>query len=235
VNALLGLELETFPEELLGLLDDPNPRLRATLVRLMSQTGYRIPGNHIYKLLNHKGIKVRLGTLDLVCQVRETACVPTVRFLCYRDPALPVRSKAIAALVDLTGIRALPDLQALAFDAHPAVRAAVASSIGKMGVPLPAQAISILEHLRNDDETREVAESVLRTLPEPGVAAEPLETPGLPLPLPDPWTVTRQDFLTACIEWHDTLGKAALDGQDADEALAVQSALSSLIVALGRG
>jgi hypothetical protein len=129
----------------------------------------------------------------------------------------------------------LPDLQALAFDAQPGVRSAVARSLGTLGAPLPAQAISILEHLHNDPETHALADAILQGLPESTGPGEPLATPELHLPFPDRWTVTRQDFLTACIEWHTTLGNAAPDSKNADELLAVQSALSDLIATLSRG
>jgi HEAT repeat protein len=235
VEALSSLGIETFPEELLDLLADPNRRLRASLLKLVDQTNYDLPSIHLRKLLNHESAVIRFDTLELVGQRRKRACVPTVRFLCYRDSAPHVRSNAIATLVELTGTSALPDLQALAFDPQPVVRFAVAKSIGDLRTPLPPQAISILEHLRNDSEIHGIAAAILERFPEHTIPSGPLTIPALYLPFPEDWVVTQQDFLTACIQWHATLAETASNAKSAEEESEVQSALSSLIVTLSRG
>lgn len=234
VNALLELEPDTFPVELLALLDDPNLRLRIATLKLMGQTRYRLLLNHIRKLLNDESPAIRMAALEYVCEIRNLASVATVRFLCYRDSLSFVRTRAIAALVSLTDANALSDLQALAFDADVSVRSAVASAIGEFSNPLPDQAIAILNHLRNDSATREIAETILQNLPDHPIPSAPLASPKTSLPFPDQWVVSRKDFLTACVQWHTALGKAEIDESCADEVFTVQSALSSIIVTLSR-
>jgi len=210
VSALLGMELEAFPEELVDFLIDPNVNLRASLLRLAGKTGYCLTHACLQRLLSDAAPKVRLEALNSLCQARDTALVSNVRFLCHRDPELNVRTRAIAALVSLSGTQALPDLQTLAFDPEPPVRSAVAKS---------------LEHLRHDAVTGRVAESILQNSPAHAIPITPLAPPASSLPFPDPWSVTHEEFLSACMQWNATLVNAGLDLENAGEACAVQTAL----------
>lgn len=236
VSALLALEVEKFPLELLELLEDPSPRLRASILRLVYQTQHPLQHILLRKLLHDESQGVRLGALDVVCQTQDTRSIPTVRYLCYRDPNMRVRAKAVETLVKLAGLKALPDLHALAADNQPVVRFSVANSMGNLSVPLPNQAIAILEYLRNDDQivVQKVADAMLKSPPDHNVPLGPFTLPRSASSPPDDWNVTRSDFLAACIQWYSKLAKPELIDESSEEIFDLQSALALLIAALSR-
>jgi HEAT repeat protein len=234
LDALMSLGLKTFPVELLPSLEDPKPELRATLLRLIIQTHYPIPPLRARRFLHDNSDKVSSAALDLVCQLRDLGSVSTVRYLCQRSPKVYLRARAIGVLVKMIGLQALPDLQIFAFEESFPIRLAVAQSLGGLGSVLPDQALSILEFLRNDKDLRETVESILQKLDDYKTSPEPLQRPKPWLPFPDPWIVTRLDFLTACAQWKTALDQAKIASEHADEALEVQSALIELITILNK-
>ncbi len=233
-DALLDLDIANFPVELLELLNDPNAELRAAILGLIYQTHYPIPHLRVRKFLHDEASNVRLQALDLVAIGQDSEAIPTVRFLCYRDTKTYVRAKSIVSLVKLIGLNALPDLHALAFDEKFAVRAAVVSSLGSLGPDLPDRAISILEHLHNNEETRDIADTILQTLTDPKTSLKPLDPPKSWLPFPDNWAVGQPEYLIACTQWLNAIGQAEFDSEHIEEALAAQTALSTLITLLSR-
>jgi HEAT repeat protein len=234
LDALSNLGLNAFPVELLPLLDDPNPELRAALLRLIIQTHYPVPPLRVRRFLHDKSEKVSMAALDLVCQLHDSGAVSTVRYLCQHSTKVYLRARAIAALVKLIGLQSIPDLQIFAFDESLPIRLAVAQSLGGLGSVLPDQALAILEFIRNDKAVRETVESILRKLDDYKTSPEPLQRPKPWLPFPDPWIVTRSDFLTACTQWKTALDQAEIATEHADEVLEIQSALIELITRLNK-
>jgi HEAT repeat protein len=236
VSALLELEVEKFPLELLELLDDPSPRLRVSILRLVYQTQHPVQHILLRKLLHDESQGVRLGALDVACQTQDTRSIPTVRYLCYRDPKTRVRAKAVETLVKLAGLKALPDLHTLAADNQPVVRFSVANSMGNLSAPLPNQAVAILEYLRNDDQidVQEVADAMLKSPPDHNVPLGSFTLPRSTSSLPDDWIVTRSDFLSACNQWYSKLAKTEPIDESSEEIFDLQSALAILIAVLSR-
>jgi HEAT repeat protein len=143
--------------------------------------------------------------------------------MAHEDASAFVRPVAVAALTDLQGEQALPDLGVLASDANTLVRGAVAEALGKRGA-LPQEGQAILARLAVDAAApvAKMAQEALARQPEtPAALALPaLAHSLLPLALLDQAAAARA-FLA---RW-----QAELPAQDSAERARVEQALATLL------
>jgi HEAT repeat protein len=176
VQALIDLRAEEAAPALLGMLNRllgsvHEEKLCCSLLFLMTAVNYRFAMPDVRAFLAHRQPGVRCAALKAAARWRDREAAPAVRDLALQDPSAFVRPVATAALVELLGEQALPDLEALAGDTNSLVRAAVAE--GLAGLPdVPPRGRALLVRLADDPAApvARVASEALARLPEVAVS-----------------------------------------------------------------
>ncbi|HOG46137.1 MAG TPA: HEAT repeat domain-containing protein [Anaerolineae bacterium] len=232
VLALLALQAEEAAPLLAGLLADPSSELRAGLIRLMLQAGYRDALPAVRAALDDPGAAVRIAALKAVAQWQDVAALERVRELAARDRSPHVRVQAVHSLALLAGPQAAAGLAALLSDLNTRVRLAAVTELGRLQA-LPVEAVVGLQRLAAEEEVLEVAEAARAALATlgtvPAVTAAP--PPPRPRAVPEALRGQAEALLAGLERWQQALPSLVGHG-DMAELARVDVALTTLIAAL---
>ena len=153
--------------------------------------------------------------------------------MCHNDPNPYIRADAIDSLIRLMGRDSLPDLLDLTHDPNTKVRDAVAAGLAGLD-NLPAEAVSALKNMANDEGVGDVALSALAELVSNsgGLVPLPIETQRETL-VPEGIISELASLLTQLESWQTGLS-AYLDSRSVDQIADIDAALTTLIVVLRR-
>jgi HEAT repeat protein len=231
VQALIDLRAEEAGPALLPLLNRllgsvHEEKLCSSLLYLMTAIDYRFAMADVRAFLGHRLAGVRCAALKAVARWHDREATDTVQALARQDPSAFVRPVAVAALVELAGEAALPDLEELAGDANALVRSAIAEALGKRAT-LPAAGQQILTRLAEDTAApvARAAREALERQPTPPAAPAVCEPAKLvPAGLQEQAAAARA-FLA---RW-----RAELPEAPAQERARIEQALATLLDVLG--
>lgn len=215
------------------MLRDPSSKLRHSLLLLLDRADLPEVAPYVRPLLRDASSENRRLALGMVARWKDRGAVEEIRRMVASEPNPYTRPIAAAALRDLIGERAVPDLLPLAEDPNAGVRLEVAEALAGLGPPSP-QVAATLGRLARDEDGRVAARAraalEARREAERGEAARAPDSPrGLLVPL-ELWPeVPHLHRLLAA--WRDALGSRS--GECPLEVVSeLDGALTRLIAAL---
>jgi HEAT repeat protein len=231
VRALMDLNADSAPEILTHMLADPSSKLKNQLLSLIVKANFRKALTAVRPLLEEQNVEIRHRTLRIVTEWQDFAALDRVRWMCHNDPNPYIRADAIDSLIKLTGRDSLPDLLNLAHDPNTRVLGAVAAGLGGI-TNLPAEAVSALRNLANDEWVGDVARSALAELDHNSgrILPLPIETQRETL-VPEGIISDMASLLTQLESWQAGLS-AYLASRSVDQIADIDAALTTLIVVL---
>ena len=233
VRALIDLNSDSAPKILIHMLADPSLKLKNQLLSLIANTNFRKAVTAVRPLLEERTVAIRQRALRIITEWQDVASVERVRWMCHNDPNPYIRADAIDSLIRLMGRDSLPDLLDLAHDPNTKVRDAVAAGLAGLD-NLPAEAVSALKNMANDEGVGDVALSALAELVSNsgGLVSLPIETQRETL-VPEGIIPELASLLTQLESWQTGLS-TYLDSRSVDQIADIDAALTTLIVVLRR-
>ena len=172
IRTMLELDSATALPTLITLLSAPDHSVRAKLMQLIKQAGQPSMAAALRPLLHDRAQDIRSAALELLTDWQDQASVPSIRQICYFDQNSTFRPQAVASLVSLLGVDALPDLLALSHDSNTLIRQAVAVGLGHIN-PLPLEAVQILQSMLTDAYVADRARHSLEVWQQNGALIAP--------------------------------------------------------------
>ncbi|OQA13164.1 MAG: HEAT repeat protein [bacterium ADurb.Bin363] len=157
IIALRGNNREDVINKLIETLNDKNPSVRATTVRILGDSGSTKPVEYLLPLIKDKDWSVRKTTVEVLGQMKDSrATEPIIELIKNSEEQVSIRLKALHSLENIDSAKLSPLLPVLLADSQPKIRMYSARTIAKFSLKNHLSELKARLKMETDPEVSDV-------------------------------------------------------------------------------